>query len=112
MSAQRFVEEVRSALAGVLGTGAVSVGKHTVDTFASLSGRARSLGLDDLACQLEQLSGRLEQRGSLAFEPSLPLADLLLAAHDRVEGLASALQLWSVEQAFATRQPGVAQLDE
>jgi hypothetical protein len=101
MSAERFVADARAALASLVGTGAVSSGRETVAGLRGLARRARGLGLSDLAGHLEALASRLEDKGALAFEASVPLAHEVCAVHDRVEALASALSLWGVEQAFS-----------
>jgi hypothetical protein len=101
MSAERFVKDARSALAALAGTGAVSAGPGTIKVWGSLSGRARSLGLLDLSTRIDALASHLEKRGALAYEPSVAVADEILAVYDRVEALASTLAAWKVEQAFA-----------
>ena len=97
MSAQRFVEESRTALAEITGAGAVSMG---VEAWKRLAASSSAMGLTDLAGLFRALATVLGQRGSLAFEPSVRVASLVCAIHDRVEALASALAIWRVESDF------------
>jgi hypothetical protein len=101
MSAERLVRDSRAALAQLAGLGAISQGRESVSTWKGLAERARNLGLTELGTHMDALAALLERRGALAQEPDLTLADVVLSVHDRVEGLASALVLWSIERSFA-----------
>jgi hypothetical protein len=101
MSPKALVRELRSALASLAGTGAVSSSEGARARFVALAGRARSLGLVELGAELDLLSAELERRGAMAYEPSIALAGRVLSIHDRTEALASAIALWDVESAFA-----------
>ncbi len=94
----RFILDARRALSILVGAGAASADTSAVKTWSDLGGRAKALGLPDLADRCRRVAGQLEGRGALAFEASMPLADATLAVHDRVEALASAAMLWDVEE--------------
>jgi hypothetical protein len=96
VSVERFVEDVRAAVAALAGSGAVSAGPATVTAWRGLAERSRALGLAHLAGDLDAVAGHLADRSTLAYHASVPLASAVLAAHDRIEALASALLLWSV----------------
>jgi len=100
MSAPKLVKEARAALSALSGLGAISLGREAITTWRSLSAKARELGLSDLSQQAGALAALLEKRGALALEPDPALAEVVLSLHDRVEGLASALVLWTVERSF------------
>lgn len=101
MSAERLVKDARAALGALAGLGAVSQGREAVGAWKGLAARARDLGLQDLGAQMNALASLLEKRGALALSPDRALSDLVLSVHDRVEGLASTLVLWSIERSFA-----------
>ena len=105
MSADRLVGDARQALAALAGLGVISLGKEAVGTWKGLAGRARACGLDDLGARMDALAAQIERRSALAFEPSADVAPAVLEVHDRVEALASALELWRVEAAFAEPAP-------
>lgn len=95
-----FVNDARTALATLAGTGGVAAGPSTCASWRGLASRANDLGLPALAERMRALEASLANRGSLAYEPSQPFADAFLAVHDQVEGLASALAAWAVEAQF------------
>jgi hypothetical protein len=104
VSAVQLVEKSRKTLATLIGTGAVSAGPETVQAVKGLGAQAHALGLADLGGLFERLAESLRGRGAMAFEPSLAVAELTLGVLDRVEALASTLELWSVEELFSRKQ--------
>jgi hypothetical protein len=100
MSAERFVIDVRHALGRLLAAGAISADTSAISRLMNLSGRARGLGLSDLALCLDDLARDLQRQRPLAAEDRARIAGRIVRIHDRVQALDSALAIASMEDAF------------
>jgi hypothetical protein len=105
LSAEKLVADVRAALATLVGTGGASASPTSLAAWANLARSARGIGLAELGRKIDAVCSELDARGALAFEASTGLAHAVLAVHDQIEALSSALLGWSVEEGFRQGEP-------